>query len=83
MREVNHPHELRGPLAEVITFFDWSATVILVWLNLIPEDNAQLSVFQCPHDENLTLLLQFLDRLWGFFPRLLERSDRKADTLFR
>ena len=64
----------------VLTFLDLNGALVIP-LDLVVKHHTQLTIFRGPRDKDLALLLKFLDRLWRFLPRILERSDGETSTL--
>lgn len=67
-----------APVVIIRTFLNLCPAILLVRLDLIPKDHPQLTVFQCSGDVNFPFFLQLLNRLWGFLPTLLQRTNGEA-----
>jgi hypothetical protein len=54
---------------------------LVVTLDLIVKYHTQLTIFCGSRDKDLTLLLEFLDRLWCLLPRILKCPDGETPSL--
>ena len=64
----------------VFTFLDLDGALV-VTLDLIVKHHTQLTIFCGSCDKDLSLLLEFFDRLRCFLPRILKCSDGETPTL--